>query len=213
MPESPPITDALTTLQSWMREHAPGVSFCPPADLAAIEHFADKSGLTLPDELVQILMVADGEPRKSAGSIGNWRFMPIGEIQAAWGLLRQLAAKGAFTELEAQPSPYLQQTWWHPAWIPFISNDTGNYFCIDSNPPEPERYGQVLLFLHNQPERPLVAGSLGAWLDRINRDLAAGVYTFDKVEGFNAEAFLWSALEGKHLFNDIDGTLVVQDQD
>ena len=66
----------------------------------------------------------------------------------------------------------------------------------------------MLLFLHEQPERTLAAGSLGAWLDRINRDLAAGLYTFDDVEGFNGEAFLWSALEGKHLLDNIDGKLV-----
>jgi cell wall assembly regulator SMI1 len=211
MPESPPITDALTTLQAWMREHAPGVSFRPPADPADIDHFANKSGLPLPDELVQLLLLADGETRKSAGAIGNWRMMPIGEIQAAWGLLRQLAAKGAFAKLEPQPSPYLQPAWWHPAWIPVVSSDIGGYFCIDSHPPDPNRFAQVLLFLHDQPDRPLVAGSLGAWLDRIHRDLAAGVYAFDEVEGFNGEAFLWSALEGKHLFDDIEGKLVVQD--
>ena len=201
MPECPSITDSLTTLQAWMREHAPGVSFRLPADPAAIDHFADQSGLTLPDQLRQILLAADGEPRKSAGSIGNWRLMPIGEIQAVWGLLRQVAARGAFAELDPQPSPYLHHAWWYPAWIPIVSSDADDYICIDSDPPQPSRFGQVLLFLHQQPERPLVAASLGAWLDRINRDLAAGVYTFDNVEGFNGEAFLWSALEGKHLLD------------
>ena len=209
MPKYPPITESFTSLQAWMRDHAPGVSFRPPADPAAIDDFADKSGLTLPDELIQLLRQADGETRKSAGAIGNWRMIPIGEIQAAWGLLRQLAAKAAFAELEPQPSPYLQPAWWHPAWIPVVSSDTGNYFCIDSDPLEPGRYGQVLLFLHDQPDRPLVAGSLGAWLDRIDRDLTAGVYTFDEVEGFNGEAFLWSALEGKHLLDDRPGKQIV----
>ena len=209
MSKHPPVTESFTTLQAWMREHAPGVSFRPPADSAAIDHFADKSGLALPDELVQILLVPDGETRKSAGAIGNWRIMPIGEIQAAWGLLRQIADKGAFSELEPQDSPYLKHTWWHPAWVPVVSSDAGDYFCIDSDPPEPGRYGQMLLFLQDQPERPLIAGSLGAWLDRINRDLAAGVYTYDEVKGFNGEAFLWSALEGKHLLDDVEGKLVV----
>ncbi len=135
--------------------------------------------------------------------------MPIAEIQASWGFLRQLAAKGAFAELELQPSPYLHSAWWHPGWIPVVSSDTGDYFCVDSDPPEPKRYGQVLLFLHEQPDRPLVAGSLGAWLARIHRDLADGLYTFDKVEGFNGEAFLWSALEGKHLLDNRPGKQIV----
>jgi len=43
----------------------------------------------------------------------------------------------------------------------------------------------------------------------IKKDLAAGVYTFDEVEGFNGEAFLWSALEGKHLLDNRPGKLIV----
>ena len=209
MPEYPPVSETFTSLQAWMRAHAPGVTFRPPADPAAINHFVDRSGLTLPDELVDLLTQADGESRKSAGAIGNWRMMPIPEIQASWGFLRQLAAKGAFAELEPQPSPYLHPAWWHPGWIPIVGSDTGDYFCIDSDPPESKQYGQVLLFLHEQPERPLAAGSLGAWLDRINRDLADGLYTFDKVEGFNGEACLWSALEGKHLLDNRPGKQIV----
>ena len=57
--------------------------------------------------------------------------------------------------------------------------------------------------------RPLVAGSLNVWLDRINRDLAAGLYTFDEVERFNGEALLSSELEGKHNLDDTLGKLII----
>lgn len=212
MPEHPPVTHSLAQLQDWMKDHAPGVAFQPPANPAAIDNFAQKSRLTLPDDLRQLLLAADGETRKSAGAIGNWRLLPIAEIQAAWGWLTQLAAKGAFADRTPQPSPYLREAWWHPAWIPVVSSDAGDYFCLDSDPPEPGRFGQVLLFLAEKPARPLVAASLGAWLDRITRDLAAGVYAYDTVEGFDDQAFLRSSLEGKHLLDDIPGMLIVQDE-
>ena len=142
--------------------------------------------------------------------IGNWRMMPVAEIQAAWGLMTKINQKGAFSGLEPKPSPYIHREWWQSAWIPFVSSDTGDYFCLDTNPPDPHRYGQVILFLHDKPERYLIAASLGAWLDRIWRDLASGRYQYNPEEGFNSEAFMWSALEGKHLFDDIGGTLVVK---
>ncbi len=211
MPEYPPVTLSFTALRTWMAEHASGVSFRPPANPAALDNFADKSGLTLPDDLRELLLIADGEGRASAGAVGNWRIMPIAEIQAAWGWLNSLAAKGAFSENSPLLSPYLKAAWWHPGWIPVVSSDRGDYYCLDTDPPEPERFGQVLLFLHGRPERPLVAASLAAWLARITGDLAAGVYTFDEVAGFDGEAFLWSSLEGKHLLDDIKGKLVVQD--
>ena len=211
MADYPPVEKSFAKLQAWMFENAPGVSFRPPVDLLAIENYTDKSGLILPGELHQILLIADGETRKSTGSIGNWRLLSIAEIQAAWGLLRQLTVKGAFNSLMPNCSPYLRQTWWHPGWIPFVGSDAGDYYCIDTDPPEPGRSTQILLFVQDQPARPLVAASLAAWIDRIVRDLADGVYTFDEVQGFNGEAFLWSSLEGKHLLDEIPGDLMVLD--
>ena len=213
MPEVPALTETFIELQSWMRENAPGVIFRSPASPAAIANFAEKSGLDLPDELGQLLLLADGETPKSAGAIGNWRIMPIAEIQAAWGFLTQLTAKRYFIELIPETSPYLRAAWWHPGWIPIVTDDAGGYFCLDTDPPEPTRSGQVILFLREQPARPLVAASLSAWFDRITRDLAAGIYTFNETKIFNCEAFLWSSLEHKHLFDGVDGKRLVDDVD
>jgi len=65
-----------------------------------------------------------------------------------------------------------------------VTSGSGDYFCLDMNPLEPKRVGQVLLFLRDQPGRPLIAGSLRAWFDRIARDLEAGLYTFNEENGF-----------------------------
>ncbi len=201
MAEPLPITESFAKIQSWALAQAPGVTFNPPAKPAALENFSEKTGLTLPEEMRRAWLVADGETRKSAGMIGNWRLMPISEIQAAWGLLCKIAEKGGFEGQQPEKSPYLRHAWWHASWIPITTSDTGYYFCIAADPPEAERAGQILLFLQNRPERPLIAGSLRAWFDRIWRDLEAGVYAYDPVEGFDGEAFMWSALEGKHLLD------------
>jgi cell wall assembly regulator SMI1 len=213
MPVQPTISESFTKLQAWLQTHSTGVSFHPPANSAAIENFMMRSGQQVPDDLSQILFIADGETRKSAGAIGNWRLLPIAEIQAAWGWLTQLNFKGAFNGLTPDPSPYLHDAWWHPGWVPFVSNDSNGYFCIDTQPPEPGRYGQILLFFQDRTERPLVAASLEAWLDRITRDLSSGMYTFDEVTGFDGEAFLWSALEGKHILVHPEGKLIAKDDD
>lgn len=210
MPAYPTVTESLAKLQAWLTEHTAGISFRTPVNPAAVDNFSAKSGLNLPEDLRQFLLVADGEKPNSSGAIGNWRMMPIAEIQATWGLLDRLAVKDAFAKLTPEPSPYLRLTWWHPAWIPIVTNDLGDFFCIDTNPPEPERSGQVLLFLRDRPTRPLVAASLTAWLDRIVRDLSEGVYSFDENTGFTGEAFLWSSLEGKHLLDGIEGKLVAE---
>lgn len=207
------IADSLAKIRTWAEAHTQGITFRPPAAPEALENFREKSSLSLPDDLQALLFFTDGETRNSAGIIGNWRLMPIAEIQAAWGLLTQIDQKGAFSGLEPKPSPYIHRSWWHSSWIPFVSSDTGDYFCLDTAPPDPNRFGQVILFLQAQPERYLVAAGLGAWLDRIWHDLDAGRYRFDRKEGFNGEAFMWSALEGKHHFDDFQGTLIVEKTD
>lgn len=209
LPDLLSLTKSLIKLQNWAQQHAPEVTFQPPADPAAIANFAQRSSLDLPQQLKEYLLVLDGESRKSAGMIGNWRLMPVVEIQAAWGLLTKLAEKGAFAERQPQTPPYIRDAWWHWGWIPIVSSDTGDYFCLDTDPPDPARHGQVLLFLQNHPPRPLIASSLRAWFDRIVRDLESGVYAYDEEKGFNGEAFLWSALQGKHLFDHTNGHLVV----
>lgn len=197
-------------LISWMTENVPDVQFNPPASAGAIQNLAEKSGLTLPEGLAAYLSLADGEKRKSAGAIGNWRLMPVLEIQGQWGLMAKLAQKGAFDARpqQTEQSPYIKNDVWNPLWIPIAASDTGHYFCLDTDPPRPERFGQVLLYLADDPRRYLVAGSLADWFDRITRDLEAGLYTYDPIEGFNGEAFMWSALEGKHYFDDIPGHLI-----
>jgi len=211
MTQIPPITTTLSRIQSWAQHHAPDVTFRPPAKPTAVDCFEYKSGLTVPESLRQTLLIMDGETHRSAGMIGNWRLMPITEIQAAWGLLNKLAEKGAFTDHAPKTSPYIQKVWWYSAWIPIVTSDMGDYFCLDTDPPEPERYSQVLLFLQNRPDRPLIAGSLEAWFDRILRDLESDLYQYDPEQGFDVEAFLWSALEGKHLLDDIQGTLIANE--
>ena len=208
MPDLPTLMESFDRIRAWMATHAPGVTLRPPADPAAFANFAARSGLALPDELQQVLLTADGETRKSAGLIGNWRLLPVSEIQAAWGLLTRLAEKGAYAGLEPETPPYLREAWWHPAWIPVAGSDTGGFFCLDCDPPEPERTGQVLLFLADRPARPLIAAGLRLWFDRIARDLEAGVYVYDEVAGFDGEAFLWSALQGKHLLDGREGKLI-----
>ena len=203
-----PIQQSLAYFQEWTSQYAPSVVFRPPAKPAAIENFREICGLRLSEELSQTLLITDGETRTSAGMIGNWRLMPIIEIQAAWGLLEKLGEKGAFLHKEPEKSPYLRDAWWHPTWVPIVSNGEGDYFCLDTDPPDPNRGGQVLLYLQNQPQRPLIASSLHIWFDRIARDLAADLYAFDPYQGFNDEGFMKSALEGKHLLDGLEGKLI-----
>ena len=105
MAEQTSVTRLFADFQTWMKEHVPDVKFRPPVEVAALDHFSDLSGVEMPQMLRELLLIADGETRTSAGAIGNWRMLPVNEIQAAWGLLTKLADKGAFSDQEPKASP------------------------------------------------------------------------------------------------------------
>ena len=95
----------------------------------------------------------------------------------------------------------VRPVWWSDKWIPFVSSGSGHLIVCDLDPVDARRSGQVVLFLHDDEKRFVLADSIEAWLDAVARDLAAGVYGVAN-DAFvkNGEAFMPSALEGRDLF-------------
>jgi cell wall assembly regulator SMI1 len=214
------IRTAFERIRDWSRKNVPDLRFNPPADPEALAQLREALPLPIPQDLQTYLRLSDGERWNSSGVIGNWRLMSIEEILRQWKFMQGLIAQGAFDKNigAADDSPYIKNYWWNPAWIPVVTSGNGHFFCLDTDPPEPDRFGQVLLFLHDDPARYLVASSLGAWFERIARDLESGLYFHGVDEGdgtplFNNEAFMWSSLEGKHIYDDIPGRRIVRNDD
>ncbi len=206
------LAKAFETIKQWSEKNLPDAAFNPPATREEINWLAENIEPRLPDDLVTFLQIANGERWNSAGVIGNWRLLEIKFIQDEWGFMAKMAQDGSFGQNtgDADPSPYIKNYWWNPQWIPIVTSGSGHFFCLDTDPPEPDRFGQVILFLHDDESRYLVASSLTAWFERIARDLESGLYKFDPDEGqLNGEAFMWSSLEGKHLYSSIPGRRIV----
>ena len=64
--------------------------------------------------------------------------------------------------------------------------------------------GQIILFLHDDEDRFLVAPSLYAWFARLAEDFERGLYEIvtdeDGYQHFNSPALMWSSLEGQNLY-------------
>jgi cell wall assembly regulator SMI1 len=161
-----------------------------------------QTSLALPEDLWTYLQEANGEKWNSWGMIGNWRLLEIKYILDEWSLMRRLAENGSFDANAGQADvlPTIKNYWWNPNWLPIVTSGSGHFFCLDTDPGETGHPGQVILFLHDDPERFLVAESLSQWFEEIAKDLQRGLYTFDPEDGFNNEALMWSALEGHSLY-------------
>jgi cell wall assembly regulator SMI1 len=99
------------------------------------------------------------------------------------------------------PELYEQPNWWSDEWIPVGSDFDGNFLCVDLEGCFGGKPGQVLVFMHDEPERKVVAPSLGSYLEVLLQACRAGVLAYDEDEGFatddNREA--WQKFLSDHL--------------
>lgn len=97
-----------------------------------------------------------------------------------------------------------QGLWWNPRWIPIVTSGSGHLFCVDLDPGPAGTLGQIILFLHDDKGRYLIAHSLRAWFARLTADLECGLYEIVEDENgyqhFNSHALMWSSLEGQELY-------------
>lgn len=73
------------------------------------------------------------------------------------------------------------------------------------DPNEQGHVGQVILFLHDDSPRPLIAHSLRDWFARLAEDFERGLYEIvedeDGYQHFNDHALMWSSLEEQDLYD------------
>lgn len=196
------VTASWKRIEAWLAKHAPQYAKALPkgATAAAIDKLEKKIGLTMPAAARESWMRHNGNGFGPA-IIGNWVLMDLDSIASEHKLMKQLCESGTFDEAEADPHPAITKKWWSTAWIPIVSSQSGHFFCIDTDPPEGGTPGQIILFLHDDGLRVLVAHSFEEWLAAIADDLERGIYTFDpNEERFSSEAFMKSSLERKDLY-------------
>ncbi|NJK42889.1 MAG: hypothetical protein HC933_00295 [Pleurocapsa sp. SU_196_0] len=69
---------------------------------------------------------------------------------------------------------------WNTRWIPFASDGSGNFLCVDLDPDEGGRVGQVILWASDPPYVEVIATSYRAWLEEFQVDLEAGRFVWDE---------------------------------
>jgi cell wall assembly regulator SMI1 len=73
---------------------------------------------------------------------------------------------GEFEDFEdVEPvGPVKGEFWWNPLWIPIATNGGGDDICIDLDPAEGGKVGQIITFWHDWELREVILDSLEEWL-------------------------------------------------
>jgi cell wall assembly regulator SMI1 len=141
------VSGVLERLERWLSQHHPRLleTLNPgarPADLDALQAHL---GAPVPEPLQDLLRWHNGQANTSAGHLdSNWNLLGTDRLAAVKRELDESAA----------------QTGWQTAWLPFANDAEGNCLCLDTT----QAQAPVRVFRRGSPEHPIIAASLGEWL-------------------------------------------------
>ena len=173
---TPPLHTLWQRLTRWAAACPLDIAFNPGATEAAIAAAEAELGLAFPADLREYLRPADGERWNSDGFIGDWRLLELKFIVSKTQRMRALVDDGSFDDNTNDETPAIKGLWWNPQWIPIVTSGSGHFFCVDLDPGPEGAVGQIILFLHDDVGRYLVAPSLRAWFERLAADFERGLH-------------------------------------
>jgi len=164
-------------IEQWLTRHSlmPDLaSGASDADIAAAEQAL---GVQLPEDYRVSCKLHNGE-RRDFGMVAGQELLSLPRVVQEWQLMLQMREEGVFDGHQPNPIGPVKDDPWNAKWIPISSSGSGDYFCLDLDPEEGGRVGQVFEHDHERDDRRVVAPSFSALLDllgeerRLTRDTA-----------------------------------------
>lgn len=120
-----------------------------------------------PQEVHESYRIHNGMRGGAGGLVNWWLLLPLAAIVSEWSVLKQLWDDGTFEGMEGDAAVQIKPMWWNPRWIPFLSNSSGDFYCIDLDPEPTGSHGQIISFFHSEPRRELIAPDFRSWLEGV----------------------------------------------
>lgn len=156
----------------------------PGIDEKEIKALETGIGTQLPEDVIAFYKVHNGQSTESAGLMNGEELLSAERIYDEWLVWKDLLDNKDF---EGKDGPYrsdpesgIKNDWWNPMWIPITYNGSGDHICIDLDPAEGGKKGQIIMMWHDDPQRTLEAGSFKEWIGRYVDLLESGQMVYDE---------------------------------
>lgn len=176
------VDDALTRIAHWLAAHAPCIlhdSLNPAAPEARLAALEAAIGHPLPADYQALYRRHDGL-NEDADNFGSFfyglSFLPLAEVAA---IRQQHAAATAPVPLRRAHPGLKADNAQRPQWLCLGFDGAHVWLCVDLDPVDGHRYGQVILVDEELETAFPVADSVGALLTDFAHDLEHGHYTLD----------------------------------
>ncbi|OOH78163.1 molybdenum cofactor biosynthesis protein MoeA [Pseudomonas koreensis] len=155
-------------LEASLQAHKPTLlaDLNPPATSKALQRLQSELGVSLPEDFINALRGHDGQEGISEPLLGAYQWLSSARILDAWAFWKKQSESAGFDNSGAEPDPGVQDDWWNIGWIPFASNGSGDYLCLDLVPAAGGRSGQVISVWHDDGARCVVSESFSTWFAR-----------------------------------------------
>ncbi len=184
--EARSLAEVLSSLKDYVSQHFPDIadSFNPGASDEALDAFEQHLSVTLPSEFRELYRFADGQnPQATPLFDEGYQFLSLAESRQVWDMMKELDAGGEFDWCDDVDWGPIRGLWWHPKWIFFAQNIAGDDYCVDLNPSDSGRVGQVISFIHDDETRDHLGYSLKDFIGEYERGLRSGKYVLHKEYG------------------------------
>jgi cell wall assembly regulator SMI1 len=178
------ISEIWNRIETWLQANAPSVLevLQPGASDIQINELEELIGAQLPEDVRSSYQIHNGQMVDTWEFIGGQReFLSLEGIKREWKFWKHLFDGEAFQEDNGQdqgsnPDPEICNVFWHPKWIPFVCDEEHSSECLDLNPSEEGRVGQIITMSYYTLDRKTVAASFGEWLGQYADSLEAGKF-------------------------------------
>jgi cell wall assembly regulator SMI1 len=190
------VSDVWGRIEAWLAANAPMVrkSLRPAVKGGALDKLQAELGFTLPADFASSVGLHDGQKADAEhglfpladdvlGPMPSCRLLSLTEIGRAWAMMKGLHDTGEFAGRKSEPARGVRDDWWNPGWVPIADNGGGDYFCLDLAPGKSGTSGQIVVCYHDMNDRPRLARSYAAWLEKLAEGFASGKYVLDEDEG------------------------------
>ncbi|MGP1383327.1 MAG: SMI1/KNR4 family protein [Thainema sp.] len=124
--------------------------------------------IQFPEDVKASYHVHNGQSTYRYGLINGREFLSLERIRNEWQVWKELLDSGEFQihdpTQESNPDPGIRHVWWSDKWIPLTHDGAGNHDCLDLNPADGGKVGQIITMWHDDDERKLIAPSFRDWL-------------------------------------------------
>jgi cell wall assembly regulator SMI1 len=183
------VVDVFKELGSLLRVSGFPVS-CIGASVQDLQHLEQTFKYSLPEDIRSIYLFSDGEPELPDGEpFGIFYSYEFLSISSALKHLADNESTRAFWARQAVhersvpqsfPAGAVEDTLYHPAWLPFAFDWGGNYFAIDFSPGPNGVVGQVINFGRDEDNHFQLAKCLGEFLVQV-RDAYRGGFGHERL--------------------------------